>query len=224
MSLNYVLGNDIDYNDASTQGYFFRTVGFNMPFSGSFDGQGFEIKNLFFSPIIQESVYINEYDEALVYYAMFSQVGETGSVINLGLKNVWMYQPIAWGQMIYASTMIGKNDGLVSHVYYIDDRLDSGLNVDGDFEVAGLIAVNNHIFKEAYVSTKTVVSSASTTTINHTPVINENNGVPLVNVYYDAQVYTRDILPTDESIGLMTPNFKVQHLLTHYGILIIHIH
>jgi hypothetical protein len=208
LNLNYVLGKDIDYNEASTQGLFFIPVGFNTPFNGTFDGQGFEITNLFFSPIIQESVYINEYDETLVHYSMFSNVGATGQVVNLGLKNVWMYQPIAWGQMIYASTMIGKNDGLVSHVYYIDDRLEPGLNVDGDFEVSGLISINNGIFKEAFVSLVTVLSDASTSTINHTPVINTNNGQSLENVYYDQQKYTKNKLTTDLSVGLTTAQFQ----------------
>ena len=90
LGLHYVLGNDINYNDAANRSQFFAPIGYDIPFTGIFDGQGFEISNLFFAQILSQSEYVNFYNEALRYYSMFSKVGENGIVRNLGIKNVWI--------------------------------------------------------------------------------------------------------------------------------------
>ena len=48
LSLDYVLGGNIDYYDIVQQNitYRFSPIGFIEPFSGTFDGQGYEITNL----------------------------------------------------------------------------------------------------------------------------------------------------------------------------------
>ncbi|HHX78977.1 MAG TPA: hypothetical protein GX695_04420, partial [Acholeplasmataceae bacterium] len=208
LGLHYVLGNDINYNDAANRSQFFAPIGYDIPFTGIFDGQGFEISNLFFAQILSQSEYVNFYNEALRYYSMFSKVGENGIVRNLGIKNVWMYQPIEWGQMEYASYLIGLNEGLVEHVYVIDDRLDSGLNVDGLFKVSGIMSVNKGEFREAYISTSNVITSAVSVNISDSPVLTANQGI-IENIYYDSTLYTGDILTGDSSLPLTTSEFQV---------------
>ncbi|MDD4482263.1 MAG: hypothetical protein PHP18_03495 [Bacilli bacterium] len=207
LSLDYVLGNDINYNDAANRSLFFAPIGYDIPFTGTFDGQGFEISNLFFAQILSQSEYINLYNESLIYYSMFSKVGTEGVVKNLGLKNVWMYQPIEWGQMHYASYLIGLNDGLVEHVYVKDDRLDSGLNVDGNFNISGLMSINNGIFREAFVSINNVLTSAVTINTTSTPVLTNNFGT-IDNIYYDSTIYTGSVLQSDPSTPLATSAFQ----------------
>lgn len=207
LGLNYVLGNNINYNDAANRSLFFTPIGYDIPFTGTFDGQGFEISNLFFAQIMSESEYITVYNEQLVYYSMFSKVGVNGIVRNLGIKNVWMYQPIEWGLMEYASYLIGLNEGLVEYVFVIDDRPDSGLNVDGLFNISGLMSVNKGTFREAYVSTHNVISGAVSVNVSDTPVLTKNLGT-IDNIYYDSTLYGGEVIISDPSVPLITSEFQ----------------
>ena len=85
---HYILGTDINYDDEAQNRHFFTPIGRGIKgdtgsFSGTFDGQGHTITNLFMETIDD----IDQYPE-LYYFAMFSHVGETGVVRNLGLINI----------------------------------------------------------------------------------------------------------------------------------------
>ena len=160
--LNYVLGNHIDYYDVvmTDSSKTFEPVGFMYPFLGTFDGQGFEITNLYFEPIYDYSVYEQKY-LGLVYYAMFSHVGSSGVIKNLGLINPLIIQPIEWGTMSYISPLVGLNEGYVHHVYYMDDRgHQAGFNAEGKFHISGLVSNNQGILEESYVVSPHIKSLA----------------------------------------------------------------
>ncbi|MCK9199340.1 MAG: hypothetical protein M0P49_07030, partial [Bacilli bacterium] len=83
---HYVLGDDIDYDTTAGSGYLFSPLGSDTyPFIGTFDGQGFEISNLFFKPIENENDYNAYYN--LQYYSFISVLGDT-QINNAYIKNI----------------------------------------------------------------------------------------------------------------------------------------
>jgi hypothetical protein len=103
------------------------TTAENDRFVGSFDGQGYEIRDLF----------INRPDESRV--GLFCFVYEGGVIKNLGLTNVTVIcRGISGG-------LVGQSYGTVSNSYF------SG-NVTGDAYVGGLIGPNFGTLEDCYVT------------------------------------------------------------------------
>ena len=202
LSLYYVLGKDIDFDDASTLGYLIYPIGYHneYPFLGTFDGQGFTISNLLFEPIDSEQEYDEVYEQRLYFYSLFSRIGSSGTVKNLGLINTTMIQPINWGMMHYASPLAGLNQGTIDHVFVIDNRAAAGLSVDGEFYLSGMVSVNQGTFTNSFLSTRFVKSEAVINNLTVNTVVNENTGT-LSNVYFDDTVY----FPTPPTGDLGTP-------------------
>lgn len=210
LSLDYLLSNDINYYDAIMENVTFRfhPIGIVEPFNGTFDGQGFEITNLYFDTILDEETYELTY-QGMRYFSMFSQIGSFGRVHHFGLINPIMIQPIEWGTMSYASYVVGVNHGIVDHVYVIDERLDaSGMHVDGAFHLSGLVSVNEGIMEDLWIAAPYVRSRAVTHALSIQPIVHQNNGT-MSNVYYDETIYadfTSDII----GVGLETFEFQVK--------------
>ncbi len=191
LSLNYVLGRSIDYYEIVQQNIASRfiPIGFIEPFSGTFDGQGYEITNLFFQTILSEDEY-NESYPGLRFFSMFSRVSSTGVVKNLGLINPIIIQPIEWGIMEHVSYLAGENFGTIENVYMIDTRQGtSGLNVEGSFRLSGLVSINRGTFRNSFISAPHVKSVAVVDNESVSPVTYLNQGT-LQNVYYDASLYS----------------------------------
>jgi hypothetical protein len=122
LSSHFILINDLDSNSigytelASTtahEGKGWQPIAVNSTFVGSFDGQGYEISDLF----------INRPDESEV--GLFGAVGEAGVIGNVGVTgNVTGYDN--------AGGLVGKNEGTVSNSY-------STCNVIGNLNVGGLV-------------------------------------------------------------------------------------
>ena len=227
LSLNYVLGADIDYSESSRYGRFFRPIGF-LPnpsptsgltaleneainpyaFQGTFDGQGFEISNLILERITITN-YTDNYDDSLEHYSMFSVVGSSGTVKNLGLLNPSLIQPINVGIMSTSSFIAGHNHGNIHHVYVIDDRdtNDSGLFVNGDFFLAGMVVRNYGTFTDSFLSTKHVLGSSVLDNLGTSVLVKENTGT-IDRVYYDSTVYL-DTVTSTFGTGLSTADFQV---------------
>ena len=209
--LYYVLGNDIDYfdvvvNDSSKR---FEPVGFRYPFAGVFDGQGFEITNLYLDSIYDSVIYEEKY-LGLVYYAMFSHVSSEGIIKNLGLINPLIIQPIEWGAMQYVAPLIGLNEGHVHHVYYIDQRgHQAGFHAEGSFHISGLLSKNLGILEQAFVSSPHIKSLAVLENLSDAAVVSENAGI-LQNVYYDQSILLDPNTMKSLSIGLDTADFQNQ--------------
>ena len=209
LSLDYVLGGDIDYYEIVQQNisYRFIPVGFLEPFTGTFDGQGYEITNLFFQSILSEDDYNNNYP-GLRFFAMFSKVSSTGEVKNLGLINPIIIQPIEWGIMDHVAIIAGENYGLIENVYVIDERgAGAGLNVEGSFHVSGLVSINQGIFRQSYIASPHIKSSAVVDNVS-TRVISYLNLGTMTNVYYDTTILADDETDTTLGIGLVTSEFQ----------------
>ena len=130
----YVLMNDLDSTIAgyteqadstANGGKGWQAIGTSDdPFTGSFDGQGYKINNL----------YINRPDEELV--GLFGYVGEGGVVKNLGVVNANVTGDPVGGLM-------GENHGTVSNCYA------TGI-VNGEDSVGGLVGYNAGTVSNSY--------------------------------------------------------------------------
>jgi hypothetical protein len=131
----YVLGNDIDASETKNwnNGQGFEPIGdYDNPFTGSFDGRGYKIYNL----------YINTTRD---FVGLFGVVGEVGRLVdkegiikNVGLENVKISST---GNFV--GGLIGINWGIVSNCY-------STGSVSGNNQVGGLIGVNVGIVSNSY--------------------------------------------------------------------------
>ncbi len=210
LSLDYVLGTDIDYFDALQENiaYLFTPIGFNTPFTGTFDGQGYEITNLIFRSVNSTEDY-DTYMPGLIYYSMFSRISETAIIENLGLINPLIVQAIEQGAMTHVSVLVGENRGLVQNVYYLDNRGDSaGINAEGNFFISGLVSRNIGTITNAFVSTPHVKSLAVIDNLASAVLVYSNTGT-ISQTYYDEDVYgdegTTSISNGD---GLSTSEFQ----------------
>jgi len=207
LSLNYVLGQSIDYYDAIIENmdYRFYPIGAIDAFSGTFDGQGFEITNLYFQTVMDEDTYDLIYS-GMRHMAMFSKLSQDAHVHHFGLINPIMIQPIEWRTWRYAAYVAGENLGTLDHIYVIDTRQDgAGLHVDGAFHLAGLVSVNKGMMRDMWYASPSVRSRAVTHALSASPTVSENTGV-LDRVYYDQSMYVEET-PLF-GLGLSTPSFQ----------------
>jgi len=134
LSGSYVLMSDLDStiagyaeqaDSAANGGKGWQPIGTSDdPFTGSFDGQGYKINNL----------YINRPDEELV--GLFGYVGEGGVVKNLGVVNANVTGDPVGG-------LAAENHGTVSSSYF------NG-NVIGEDSVGGLVGFNTGTISDSY--------------------------------------------------------------------------
>ncbi|MBN2300727.1 MAG: hypothetical protein JXC31_06020, partial [Acholeplasmataceae bacterium] len=213
LSLDYVLGNDIDYYEIVQQNIEqrFHPIGFNEPFTGSFDGQGFEITNLYFDTIMTEEEYQNDYS-GLRFFSMFSELSASATVKNIGLINPIIIQPIEWGIMTYVSPLVGENYGTIDNVYLIDTRDEaSGMNAEGTFHLSGLVSINYGTFKNSFIASKHIKSNAVVDNETTSVILYSNLGT-ISNLYYDSTLYADVDASTLYATGLNTASFQDEQL------------
>jgi len=209
LGLNYALGNDIDYYEIVQENINqrFHPIGFLEPFTGSFDGQGFEITNLYFDTISSEEYYQSSYS-GLRFFSMFSKVSSTGFIHDIGLVNPIIIQPIEWGIMAYVSALVGENYGTINNTYLIDDRDDAaGFNAEGTFKISGLVSINYGVFTNSFVSSKHIRSTSVIENDSTSPVLSVNQGT-ILHLYYDQSLYADVNANLSNSIGLDTIAFQ----------------
>jgi hypothetical protein len=130
LSGRYLLMNDLDSTTAgyeelasptANQGKGWQPVGtsYDDSFTGTFDGQGYEISDLF----------INRTDKGMKGIGLFGYVDEGGAIKNLGVVNADVTGFRSVGGLV------GSNDGTVSNSY-------SSGNVTGLWFVGGLLGSN----------------------------------------------------------------------------------
>ncbi len=142
LTAHYALGNDIDasttqnWEDPENPGtYFgFEPIGNNTTqFTGSFNGRGHKISNL----------YINR--PTTTYIGLFGYIGSGGIVENVGLENVSIAGSLSVGGLV------GQSSGTVSNSY-------STGSISGIEDVGGLVGYNEGTVTDSY-STNSVSGS-----------------------------------------------------------------
>ncbi|MFW5888949.1 MAG: hypothetical protein ACOCUD_01075, partial [Bacillota bacterium] len=229
LSLDYVLGQDIDYSVMKSRafipiGYSFADTGNNNyenKFTGSFDGQGFEIRNLYlagYDDIMFEEDQGSEiiYTPLASYYAMFTY--NIGTIKNLGLVNPNLEILQVNSDLTKLANVVGENAPLaiIDHVYVIDNResvTEAGIRYrvgssSLDFEAAGIVHTNNGFFSNSYYTSKVVVNANYINKFTVEPLIIVNNG-NASNLVYDDERYLLLVQVGSSSFVIEEPQYGI---------------
>lgn len=179
LSANLVLGNNIEYYEMSFNSKFFCPIGnYENPFTGTFDGQSFEIRDLYID---------TDYKKATVGF--FGVVGE-----NAVIKNFGLFHPTIKTTNPSNSTaaIASVNYGIIDSVYAIVQEYtsaDATINIISSANstyTAGLVAENNSgaTLSNSYFAGMLDAHDPQ----NQHPVCSKNEGT-ITNCYYDSQVF-----------------------------------
>jgi Bacterial Ig domain/Immunoglobulin I-set domain/The GLUG motif len=128
---SYCLANDIDANGAS-----FVPIGTSTtPFTGTFDGQGYEISGL-------------TINDPGIYVGLFAYLGAGGQISNLGLTNVSVTAPSGYD----VGGLVGRNSGTISKSYTTGSVTGTAGNTNGlnGIAVGGVAGWNFGTITQSY--------------------------------------------------------------------------
>ena len=227
LSLDYVLGNNIDYSIMQSKafipiGFAFTDVEENVyerSFTGTFDGQGFEIRNLYVAGY-DYLVYEEQVDEVTTvfiamseYYSMFDY--NEGTIKNLGLINPNLEILELHTDITKLANLVGFNmsSGVVDNVYVIDNRdtvTTAGMRYavgtsSADFQAAGIIHTNQGTFTDAYYVSMVVMNGNYINKFDVQPVLFTNSGT-ISHLVYDTEVYLLQVTVGSSTFIIDTPN------------------
>lgn len=197
LGYNYKLLNNIDCSKNTDS---FIPIGYDKAFSGTFDGNGFEIKYLNFINLVSNNENVtkylyssdNETNTHIQYFAMFSK--NNGTIKNLGLispRIVLSYNPRG---AAYIAPLVGENNGTVECCYHkmLESNEDnsSGISSQGGFFVSGLVSINTKTGKISYVYSAVSILSqtASTEVLTQAEIVNVNSGTVENAYFYDSTI------------------------------------
>jgi len=223
LSLHYLLGNDIDYSTVGS-GKDFRPLGFKanpnsggthannpLAFQGTFDGQGFEIRNLSLELIPDGTYYDTNFQGYLRYYSMFSVVGENGTVQNLGLINPLLFLLVKFDNMVGASPLVGENYGIVNHVYMRDTKTGTnrGMRIESTLHMSGLMVFNYGSFTDSFVAAERIHNEAILNPTSVSVILKQDyNPASTPRLYYDSTIYLFSAPLIGVGVGLATSAFQ----------------
>jgi hypothetical protein len=227
LSLHYVLGNDINYEDPLIGQQYFRPIGFSTDpnplhtpansdyaFQGTFDGRGFSI-HLFRLEVYKTSIeYNNITANELIHYSMFSVIGSAGVVKNFTLVEPNYIQTLDFGALETTSYIAGANYGLVDFVSVIDLREanKTGILAPG-FTYAGLVVENYGVFSNSFIASPKVrhndVPSSQSGPVSYVIHANKPGGV-INRVFFDCTISNlcTNTPVQDENFKLPTSSFN----------------
>jgi hypothetical protein len=230
LSLNYKLGGNIDYSVMAAQtfvpiGYYFTDAdpinpsSYDNVFTGTFDGQGFTISNLYvagYDYMVTEQVLSGNtiYVATSAYYSMFNY--NEGTIRNVGLINPTLEMQTVHLDINFTANLVGLNDstGIVDHVYVIDNRtsvLSAGIRYNvgttsEEFTAAGIVHTNKGSLTNAYYSSKIVVNGSYINKFIVQPVLYSNVGGTYSQLVYDSTVYLLSVTVGTSTYTIATPN------------------
>lgn len=206
LSQNYALGQDIDYSERKSAR--FVPIGYSvenklLEFTGEFDGRGFEITNLYFV-VFNEYYFIDETMQAKVpsnYFSMFSHVGSTGSIQNLGLIDPIIDLENEHPDLKYYSYLVGENKGSIENVYVEDTRgIDEGgiralaslVDEQSRKSASGVVHTNYGTFEDSYYTGESVINIDYTNVFLEQPILYTNiNPATYDKLVFDSLTYKR---------------------------------
>lgn len=205
LKCNYELLNNITYTSTS---YFiplgWQVSGKTENFSGSFNGNGYDITNLKFQTINASSKSIYSGNE---YFAFVAK--NTGTI-----KNVGFVEPtIAISDLMDSlanngvANLCGLNSGTIDSCYVrqlnrsIEDEC--GITALGGYRVSGLVIENTGTISNTYLATNSIYNRTCNDMIEFADIALTNSGT-LTNVYF----YNSSIDQTSTFINGGSYNFK----------------
>jgi len=218
LSLDYVLGNDIDYLEMT--GNTFIPIGFHyikdnntyhQSFTGTFDGRGFEIKNLYLADY-HDLVIIEDEEDIMVipYYAMFTF--NDGVISNLGLVDPHYELRLSHDQLTKAAHLVGENNGTVNHTFVIYKDKEAGImmrtqtgQTQSSYEAAGLVYKNNGTFTNSYYAGDVVINKVHIKNFKVQPVLYQSTNNHS-NLVYDSTIYKSSVDVGGQTIDITPVN------------------
>ena len=220
MSLDYALLNDIDYSVMKSKQ--FVPIGINFthaegsqyhPFTGTFDGNGFTISNLYFADYNYITMIHRMEDDKegstdtdiplSQFYAMFANVGEGATICNFEIKNPIMELLDVPDGLYQTAVVAGENNGMIYNVSVVDEKTNSSGNDSSGiswhlqygsvamftFEAAGLVHTNTNKGQllNSYYFADRVVESSSAYLFHSKPVVYKEGGT-ISGVAYHSEI------------------------------------
>lgn len=182
LSANIVLGNNIEFAEMSYDELYFLPIGSDSnPFTGTFDGQCFEIRDLYVD---------KSYDHATV--AFFGVIGEGAEIKNFGLFHPTINS--TKNNSTFTAAIAARNYGFIDSVYAIaqeyrdpDSVADVNIISSANARCAGGLVAKNYESGTVSNSYFAGMLEASNPVSQH-PICADNIGT-ITNCYYDSQVF-----------------------------------
>ena len=205
MQLDYILGNDIDYSEVTGNtfipiGYYYEYSDqlYQSKFTGTFDGRGFEIKNLYLADYDDLVLVLDEVDIATTpYYAMFSF--SSGTIKNFGLIDPQYELRTPHENITKAAHIVGENTGIVENVYVSYSQSNKGMIIrpvygqtQSTYEAAGVVYHNkgNGTVQNVYYASDVVIDPLHIINFRVQPVIYKTDiSSNVTNAIYDSSRY-----------------------------------
>lgn len=228
LELDYILLDDIDYSTMKAEKFVPIGTDINVQlgdgqnpivekfeFEGTFDGNGFEIRNLYLAEYPYISTTFSDDNSSITistiqHYSMFSVIGKNGTVKNLILRNPRYELIVVDGSsgIFQFSTLAGENNGSIFNVGVIDKRVNaneddnSGITftmLDATTQLAtaaGFVHTNNGTVKNSYYVSKNIISPVSLFRFSEVaPFVHTNtitNGITSSGYENIAEIYPVD--------------------------------
>ena len=225
LKANYVLGNNIDYGAQIVPGMIpigvsgsGNTATPGPKFTGTFDGQGFEISNLKISSLGSDYLYNSV---QLMQVGMFGTIGVGGTVTNLGLFNPQYTSDINFMNFPFHSGGIaGKNEGTVSFCFVNSTSTVHTYQRDAT-QVAGVVHTNMGTISNVYYAgpIKIPPNPALASDPRHnnlisntySPISHINSG-SITDAFYDTTLYDGGaVTPITGVTGATTANLIIRN-------------
>lgn len=201
LTYKYKLSANIDYSECS---YKFIPLAWadGKAFSGSFDGDGFEIKNLNFIELSSTESPVATLD----YFAMFSK--NSGTIQNLGLVDAIIVINLSNDDQIIdisgVAPLCGLNTGIIQNVYAVDlgnaaDE-ESGIYAAGGYTISGLVCESTGTFTNAYTAYSIISNYGVSDVISFHEIISTVSGTANNLYFYNASIDSIE-RKVDESDG-----------------------
>ncbi|MCK9493672.1 MAG: hypothetical protein M0Q00_04835, partial [Acholeplasmataceae bacterium] len=184
LDLDYVLLNDIDYASMGARtfiplGVSIPSQDISMPFTGTFDGNGFTISNLYFADYDYITAIFQVGDIStrtevgtFEYYAMFAHIDTTGIIKNFVLKNPIFELLDAPTSLYRAAMLAGSNKGKIHNVAVIDEKKTNNVDNSGirfrlqyipssdvTYTAAGFVHTNHGEITNSFIVSDNVIAT-----------------------------------------------------------------
>lgn len=191
LGYKYELLCNIDFDDYKTND--FIPIGCRgTSFTGSFNGNGYEIKNL--ELINLTSGNVSTYNE-MTYFAMFSSVAKEGSVTDFGLIDPIITIAALSEKIINnggVSYIVGSNDGNVSNVFVkcLSTTLldECGITAAGGYRISGLCVNNSGTISDSYIATNSIYNYTLTDVVEFADIAITNSGTITDCYFYNTSI------------------------------------
>lgn len=215
LSANIVLGNNIEYTEMSYNEKYFLPIGSDAkPFTGTFDGQGFEIRDLYFD---------TKYTAATVGF--FGVIGSGSTVRNFGIYHSTIDSTNS--AATFTAVIASRNYGTIDDVYAIVQEFQpeagaiASTNVikSANSTAGGLVAINyaGGTISDSYFAGMLDAREP----VVQNPICPINNGT-ISNCYYDKELFAVGTTPNqidnpdnENIIGLSNIGLKKMNGMTN---------